>query len=75
MLSDDREEGNRAAFFMIGFCYRANAGGRLLGTVLSGLTYQVGGLALMLGTATAVVALSALASGRLSPEHPQVRPA
>jgi hypothetical protein len=29
----------------VGFYYMANAGGRLLGTVLSGLTYQVGGLA------------------------------
>ncbi len=59
----------------VGFYYMANAGGRLLGTVLSGLTYQAGGLALMLGTATAMVALSALASGRLSPEHPRVAPA
>ena len=37
----------------VGFYYMANAGGRLLGTVLSGLTYQLGGLPLMLGTATA----------------------
>ncbi len=59
----------------VGFYYMANAGGRLLGTVLSGLTYQAGGLALMLGTATAMVALSALASGRLSPEPPRVAPA
>lgn len=50
----------------VGFYYMANAGGRLLGTVLSGLTYQVGGLALMLGTAAAMVAISALAAGRLS---------
>ncbi|MTJ03728.1 MAG: organoarsenical effux MFS transporter ArsJ [Sediminimonas qiaohouensis] len=56
----------------VGFYYMANAGGRLLGTVLSGLTYQVGGLGLMLGTAAAMVALSALASGRLDPEHTQV---
>ena len=49
----------------VGFYYMANAGGRLLGTVLSGLTYQVGGIALMLGTATTMVALSALAAGRL----------
>ena len=52
----------------VGFYYMANAGGRLLGTLLSGLTYQVGGLALMLGTATAMVAISALAAGRLSAE-------
>ncbi len=50
----------------VGFYYMANAGGRLLGTVLSGLTYQLGGLPLMLATATAMVALSALAAGRLS---------
>ncbi|MCG6559105.1 organoarsenical effux MFS transporter ArsJ [Ruegeria sp. 1NDH52C] len=50
----------------VGFYYMANAGGRLLGTVLSGLTYQVGGLALMLGTAAAMVAISALAAGHLS---------
>lgn len=52
----------------VGFYYMANAAGRLLGTVLSGLTYQLGGLALMLGTATTMVALSALLSGRLCPE-------
>ena len=49
----------------VGFYYMANAGGRLLGTILSGLTYQMGGLALMLGTATAMVSLSALAAARL----------
>jgi len=36
-----------------------------LGTVLSGLSYQVGGLPLVLGTASVMVALAALASGRL----------
>ncbi len=51
----------------VGFYYMANAGGRLLGTVLSGLTYQFGGLSLMLGTATVMVAVSALAAGRLHP--------
>ncbi len=50
----------------VGFYYMANAGGRLLGTVLSGLTYQIGGLALMLGVASAMVAASALAAGRLT---------
>ncbi|MGY6410168.1 MAG: organoarsenical effux MFS transporter ArsJ [Alkalilacustris sp.] len=49
----------------VGFYYMANAGGRLLGTLLSGLTFQMGGLPLMLGTATALLALSALAAGRL----------
>jgi hypothetical protein len=28
----------------VGFYYMANAGGRLMGTLLSGLTYQIGGL-------------------------------
>lgn len=50
---------------MWGFYYMANAGGRLLGTVLSGLSYQIGGLPLVLGTASVMVALSALAAGRL----------
>ncbi|MCU9840208.1 organoarsenical effux MFS transporter ArsJ [Ruegeria sp. WL0004] len=52
----------------VGFYYMANAGGRLLGTVLSGLTYQAGGLGLMLGTATVMIVLSALAASRLCPD-------
>ena len=52
----------------VGFYYMANAAGRLIGTVLSGLTYQVGGLALTLATASAMVGLSALAAGRLQAE-------
>jgi len=59
----------------VGFYYMANAGGRLAGTVLSGLTYQTGGLPLMLGTATAMVAVSALAAGRLSAETSPAAPA
>ncbi|MEC9104361.1 MAG: MFS transporter, partial [Pseudomonadota bacterium] len=49
----------------VGFYYMANAGGRLLGTLLSGLTYQVGGLPLVMGATAALVALAALTSGRL----------
>ncbi|MEM7379529.1 MAG: organoarsenical effux MFS transporter ArsJ [Pseudomonadota bacterium] len=49
----------------VGFYYMANAAGRLLGTLLSGLSYQWGGLSLMLGVATAMVAASAVAAGRL----------
>jgi hypothetical protein len=49
----------------VGFYYMANAGGRLLGTILSGLTYQMGGLPLMLGTAAVMVAASAVFAGRL----------
>lgn len=44
----------------VGFYYMANAGGRLAGTLLSGLTYQIGGLTLMFGTAAALVALSSI---------------
>ncbi|WP_296763517.1 organoarsenical effux MFS transporter ArsJ [Sediminimonas sp.] len=59
----------------VGFYYMANAGGRLLGTLLSGLTYQAGGLALMLATAAAMVAASALAAGRLSLRDTHTTPA
>jgi hypothetical protein len=52
----------------VGFYYMANAGGRLAGTVLSGLSYQIGGLTLMLGTATGLVAISAIAVGFLKPD-------
>ncbi len=52
----------------VGFYYMANAAGRLAGTLLSGLTYQAGGLPLMLGTAAVMVAISALAAGRLRPQ-------
>ncbi|MES0862134.1 organoarsenical effux MFS transporter ArsJ [Ruegeria sp. SCPT10] len=50
----------------VGFYYMANATGRLLGTVLSGFTYQVGGLPFVLGTAAVMVALAALTSGKLT---------
>ena len=50
----------------VGFYYMANATGRLIGTVLSGLTYQIGGLQLVLGTAAAMVAIAALTSGKLT---------
>ncbi|MXU65159.1 organoarsenical effux MFS transporter ArsJ [Oceanomicrobium pacificus] len=53
----------------VGFYYMANAAGRLLGTLLSGLTYQWGGLPLMLGTAALMVGLSAMASGRLTADE------
>ncbi len=49
----------------VGFYYMANAAGRLLGTLLSGLSYQVGGLALCLVTAAAMLGLSAVGAGRL----------
>ncbi|MBE9638508.1 organoarsenical effux MFS transporter ArsJ [Salipiger mangrovisoli] len=56
----------------VGFYYMANAAGRLIGTLLSGLTYQLGGLPLVLGTAAVMVALAALTSGKLSAEAQEV---
>ncbi|AUC54913.1 MFS transporter [Sagittula sp. P11] len=49
----------------VGFYYMANAAGRLLGTLLSGLSYQWGGLPACLGTAAVMVALSAFGASRL----------
>ncbi|MEL6644069.1 MAG: organoarsenical effux MFS transporter ArsJ [Pseudomonadota bacterium] len=49
----------------VGFYYMANAAGRLFGTVASGLSYQIGGVALCLGVAAGMLALSWLAAGRL----------
>jgi predicted MFS family arabinose efflux permease len=42
----------------VGFYYMANAAGRLLGTILSGLSYQIGGLSLCLATAAAMAGAS-----------------
>ena len=42
----------------VGFYYMSNAAGRLLGTLLSGLSYQFGGLALCLATAATLTAAS-----------------
>jgi hypothetical protein len=42
----------------VGFYYMANAAGRLLGTLLSGLSYQIGGLPLCLATAAGMAGLS-----------------
>jgi uncharacterized membrane protein YvlD (DUF360 family) len=49
----------------VGFYYMSNAAGRLLGTLLSGVSYQIGGLWLCLFTATVMSALSWLAARRL----------
>lgn len=46
----------------VGFYYMSNATGRLMGTILSGLTYQLGGLSLMLATATIMISASAILS-------------
>ena len=42
----------------VGFYYMSNAAGRLLGTLLSGLSYQAGGLPLCLATAAAMACAS-----------------
>ncbi|TKD15669.1 organoarsenical effux MFS transporter ArsJ [Rhodobacter capsulatus] len=50
----------------VGFYYMANAAGRLIGTLLSGLSYQIGGLPLCLATAGAMAAASWIAARRLA---------
>jgi hypothetical protein len=50
----------------VGFYYMANAAGRLLGALLSGISYQLGGLSLCLATAGAMALANWLAAGRLS---------
>ncbi len=50
----------------VGFYYMANAAGRLVGTLLSGLSYQWGGLPLCLATAGVMATLGWLA-GRATP--------
>lgn len=52
----------------VGFYYMANAGGRLVGTVLSGATYQLAGLPAVLGTATVLVVLSVAMAAKLTPQ-------
>lgn len=49
----------------VGFYYMANAAGRLIGTLLSGVSYQLGGLALCLATAGVMALLSWLAARRI----------
>ena len=51
----------------VGFYYMANAAGRLIGTLLSGLSYQWGGLPACLGGAAVMLALSGLLARQLRP--------
>lgn len=51
----------------VGFYYMANAAGRLIGTALSGISYQLGGLSLCLATAGVMALASWLAARRLLP--------
>ncbi len=50
----------------VGFYYMANAAGRLIGTLLSGISYQVGGLPLCLATAGVMAAAAWVATRRLA---------
>ena len=50
----------------VGFYYMANATGRLIGTLLSGLSFQLGGLTLCLTVAGVMALASWLAARRLS---------
>ncbi|MEM1040268.1 MAG: organoarsenical effux MFS transporter ArsJ [Pseudomonadota bacterium] len=55
----------------VGFYYMANAAGRLFGTVLSGLSYQFGGVALCLACAAAMIACSWLSISNLDSRKAQ----
>lgn len=50
----------------VGFYYMSNAAGRLIGTLLSGISYQAGGLPACLAAAGVMAALSAMAARRLA---------
>ena len=50
----------------VGFYYMANAAGRLIGTLLSGLSFQIGGLPLCLATAGFMALAGWLAARRLA---------
>lgn len=52
----------------VGFYYMANACGRLIGTLLSGLTYLAAGLTATLATATILTLIAAILNTRL-PKH------
>lgn len=54
----------------VGFYYMANAAGRLVGSLLSGLSYQWGGLAACLATASAFVLASSLIALALPTRRP-----
>ena len=50
--------GQKRTTMDVGFYYSANAAGRLLGTLLSGLTYQLGGIVLCLFISSALAFIS-----------------
>ncbi|MGY6706317.1 organoarsenical effux MFS transporter ArsJ [Roseinatronobacter sp.] len=57
----------------VGFYYMANAAGRLLGTLLSGVSYQLGGLPLCLATAGGMACVSWLVARQFAKDHPAAR--
>jgi predicted MFS family arabinose efflux permease len=59
----------------VGFYYMANAGGRLVGTILSGWVYEAHGFAACLLTASGLLALASVCSLRLPPALRTVGPA
>ena len=56
----------------VGFYYMANAAGRLLGTLLSGVTYQWGGVEAALWTSAALAAAAGVAAFSLPTVPPRV---
>ena len=56
----------------VGFYYMANAGGRLVGSLLSGLSYQLWGIAGCLLTAAAMMLLAGVMTIFLSGEQRRV---
>lgn len=54
----------------VGFYYMANAMGRLVGTALSGVVFQLGGLEWCLVVAGVFVLLSAMLARKISPNQP-----
>lgn len=55
----------------VGFYYMANAGGRLIGTLLSGLTYQYAGMEASLIASSLFVVLAAVLVLKSKPSKPQ----
>ena len=55
----------------VGFYYMANAMGRLIGTILSGLVFQMAGLSACLWVSFAFLAITTVISLRL-PKVPQI---
>jgi len=58
--------GQKRTAMDVGFYYSANAAGRLLGTLLSGLTFQMGGIVLSLFISSVLALLSSRLIARLS---------